>query len=472
MATVWIADAPPTLAGSLDDEFADASGGLPSGWSESDHGSNTTVSEDEHGLIITQATHAGSTIAGVYKTRPVDQDFTVWSKLCMTGISDTSSLMVGLAMWEDAANSAGDLRIFSLTSASNDFRMEIESWTSYTTFASEQAVATTSLEIHPSHIYMRIRYTHSTTTYSFDYSTNGIGWQQLYSTAALGIVPLHIGIFVNNVASGVDMAVRVPFFRSVASDVGLTGRVDGKAETLAIANSNQVSAWMADMPPTTPGSLDDEFQDNSGGIPSGWTEVDHGTHQTVTEDISGLVLSQATHVGESVSGVYKAHPGADFTAWTKVSVSGLGETNAFTAGIAIWENATAATGNILFFGLLSNATNQALIGTAHTQWDATGTDIGSADGLTVDAGCTFLYLRVRYTHSSTTYSFDYSTDGLGWVFHDSEVQAGYTHLGPAMNNVASGNTVKATYAFFRSTNTDVGNVGTAMRGNRARLTRA
>jgi hypothetical protein len=221
--TVWSPDAPPAVAGALDDEFDGASGGVPPGWTEVDHGGVQTVSEDEAGLKLEQATHAGDAHSGIYKAIPAG-DFTIWTKASLSG-AFASSGVAGIALWQDATAAAGDLVILDLIQASTETFVAVQSYTAYNVFSANLALLAVNVDVGITAVYLRVRRTG--TTYAFEFSTDGIGWIRIFSTAALPIVPAHVGPDMSNANSGVTVSARFPFLRYVASDVGITGLVSG-----------------------------------------------------------------------------------------------------------------------------------------------------------------------------------------------------------------------------------------------------
>lgn len=219
--SLWLPDAPPISAGAEDDEFDGNSAGVPPGWTEVDHGAHLVVDEDSVGLQLTQATHVGESVSGVYRAIPAG-DFTIWTKVSLSSISLGTAAQGGLALWEDATNSAGDVVTLALASNATT---RVESRTAYNAAATLLDAEQWQDSILPSHMYLRIR--RASTTYDFEVSYAGVGFHRHYTTAALGFVPTHFGPVLWNVATGVTVGARFPFFRYLASDVGLTGLPQG-----------------------------------------------------------------------------------------------------------------------------------------------------------------------------------------------------------------------------------------------------
>ena len=203
--TVWSPDAPPAVPSDLDDEFDDASFDTDL-WTEFDPGGLLAVSENETGLILDGATHAGDDICGIYQPIPA-VDFSITVKLALIA-PRANFAVVGLALWEDASNPATPLYAWMFTCRVDDQQIELTRWTNYTTWAATSYVEPD--DIIATHLYLRIR--RAAATYSFDWSSNGIGWRQCWS-GALAFAPAHFGIMLNNVATGVTIRAIATFFR-------------------------------------------------------------------------------------------------------------------------------------------------------------------------------------------------------------------------------------------------------------------
>jgi len=222
--TIWMPDAKPTTTGADDDEFADESGGVPSGWTEVDHDSNMTVTEDAAGLLMTKVTAVGNNNSGIYKSIPAG-DFTIWSKIGVGG-TNLQNNTGGLAIWEDAASTTAKLINLRIYMGTANSAFDVDLWTDYNSFSSSlkgPIVVHTGAIPHGA-VYLRIRRT--TATYSFDYSHDGVNWSLLYSNT-ISFTPTHYGIFTDNVTTAGLSYCRAQFFRYVASDVGINGLVKG-----------------------------------------------------------------------------------------------------------------------------------------------------------------------------------------------------------------------------------------------------
>jgi len=219
---VWNPDYPPAAAGALDDEFADASAGVPGGWTEYDHGSKHTIVEAAHGLEIQGLATAGGEFGGIYKADPTG-NITVWAKV---GISAprTAGHRMGIAWLQDATSSSADVQ--GVLIAYDNVQMYIMTviYTAYNVYGSAP-VAMTETALGPMFAYLRMRRTG--TTYAFDWSMDGIAWMRL-SSGALSFTPAHIGIVANNNDGSNAQVGHCKFFRSTNSDVGIGGVMGGQ----------------------------------------------------------------------------------------------------------------------------------------------------------------------------------------------------------------------------------------------------
>ena len=221
---------PPTAAGAEDDEFTTVGAGAPTGWTEYDHGTQQTVSVVQAGLVLDHPAHAGASVTGIYKAIPAG-DFTIWTKVHLSALGNTNFAGAGMALFEDASVSTGDIRTHSLHIDANDTYMLNQSMTAYNSAQSTVHSSTAGVGGPPEFMYLRIR--RATTTYSYDFSSDGIGWQRKYTTAALGITPTHFGLIAQINGTGTGVRPRFEFFRYADSDVGLTFVMGGASVDLS-----------------------------------------------------------------------------------------------------------------------------------------------------------------------------------------------------------------------------------------------
>ena len=216
---IWVPDYPPASAGALDDEFADASGGLPAGWTEYDHGTLQTPVEQVYGLELQHAGSGSNQLAGVYKADPTG-DITVVTKVSLSG-AFASGPQAGIGWLQDGATSTADAHWIRVIEGSANLVLATSIWTAYNTFSSNPVLATNSAGLFRTHAYLRLRRTG--TTYAFDYSSDGVGWIQL-SSGAISFTPTHIALLVLGTGA---VRPKFAFFRSTNSDVGVGGVLGG-----------------------------------------------------------------------------------------------------------------------------------------------------------------------------------------------------------------------------------------------------
>ena len=221
LRNIWSADAPPTSPTTQDDEFDDAS--LDGKWTEFDPNNILTISESAayKGVLFSQVTRSGDNLVGLYQTIP-SGNFTIWTRISTLALQKNFNLF-GLALWENPADVSKSLLTNNLTVNATNTLWEICKWTDHNTFATP-AYLSAAIN-YQTHIYLRVR--RNGTNYYHGYSTDGISWMD-FDGAANGLaVPTEFGIFMSNVNTGITMAMLCPFFRYVASDVGVTGILTG-----------------------------------------------------------------------------------------------------------------------------------------------------------------------------------------------------------------------------------------------------
>lgn len=229
MASIWMPDAPPASPGAEDDEFDGNSGGVPPGWTEYDHGSSATVIEREWGLEVSRPTAGGDQQAGIYRAIPAG-DFTITCRLGTTCLAVANYSVAALALFQDATSSTGDLHIFADRVSAIDEQVIVERWSAYNAWSAAIASSTLSSDADSTAYVFRIR--RNGTTYTFEVSSDGMAFQRFYTTAALGYVPAHFGMVINNVNQGVTTYLTATHFRYIASDVGLNDQNNGQRITI------------------------------------------------------------------------------------------------------------------------------------------------------------------------------------------------------------------------------------------------
>jgi len=208
----WEPDKPPSAPDDKDDEFNDNS--VSVAWTEFDPGAKTTVSENSQHLNLLQATHALDSLAGIFRLTPDTGtgSYSIWTKVSMLA-GELNYGSCGLALFLDATNDPAntDIYVLNLTYNTAGMAIQAEKWTDYDTWSSNLASDTST--VVQTYIYLRIR--KSGATYSFDYSFDGLGWVQLYTSAVLAVTAKEFGLYQNNQNSGLSVLSCFQFFRCV-----------------------------------------------------------------------------------------------------------------------------------------------------------------------------------------------------------------------------------------------------------------
>lgn len=208
-------------------------------------------------------------------------------------------------------------------------------------------------------------------------------------------------------------------------------------DDIAALSGTSVTGYFPDMAPSSPHANDDEFSDSSVGV--AWTEWDPASLVTVTEDAYGLKLAHASSSGNNrYGGVYRAIPAGDFTIITKLSHSFIG--SGPVAGMMVAQDLASPTTADFHACVMALSSGETQVG-AHLYSDY---QTFSSTVATALWGPTHCYMRIRRV--STLFSFDTSSDGVGWL-RQATFTPGYTpaHVGLLINN----STAVASSAYFR-----------------------
>lgn len=207
-----------------------------------------------------------------------------------------------------------------------------------------------------------------------------------------------------------------------------------------------VGLFFPDLPPASPHANDDEFDDAS--IGGAWTDWDHGSVGTNTEGTYGLKIANSNATGPKFAGLRRALPSGDWSIVTKVSLVAVLADDA-AASLILLEDATSATGDLKVFSLVYGSTGVALYSQT---WNDYQTFAATQASISADVGPTWIYLRVR--KSGSTYSQDFSHDGLSWMrLWTGTLAFTPAHIGLGCNNNGGAGTSECAgyFRFWRQT---------------------
>lgn len=223
----WNPDKPPVSPGAIDDEFADAA--IAGAWTEYDPDAKTTWAEGDGGLKASTLTLATMTVHGIYQTLP-DGDFTIWTKVAfLSYVSAGNDWEVGIHLWENPAGDNKQLTWTARMDTTAAFPMQCQcvEWTNRSTAGLVKLGATTVG--YTNQLYLRLR--RNVANYYIDFSMDGLGWRTANAGAAITLVgpwvPTKVGLGVLNYNTAATQVAVIPFFRYIASDVGLSGIMAG-----------------------------------------------------------------------------------------------------------------------------------------------------------------------------------------------------------------------------------------------------
>lgn len=223
MAKVWMPDYPPASASAYDDEFDDES--VNDMWTEWDVPNTLTVSEGAYGLSLLQSSSAAISMSGIYQALPAG-DFTIWTKVSFSRLTADTSI-VGIMLGEDLANNPSTSNVIDLTiyQAVAEQVVRALCFSAYNGSLVGDVYGTVTDVVIGTGAYLRIR--RATTTLYFDYSSNGIAWQQI-ATVAQPFTPGEMGLFVDNRNTGANIRAVFSFFRYAAGTPALTDINNGR----------------------------------------------------------------------------------------------------------------------------------------------------------------------------------------------------------------------------------------------------
>lgn len=200
------------------DYFSDAS--LSGSWTEFDPGTQVTVTETAADrLKLVAASAAGDHIGGIMRAAPAYSTYCITACLDGTGVM-ANYLQYGIVMGGadtfSAPTTANLIVLGTVNKNGPQTATEFSNYSAYNTYATGHATLATL-----SWRFLRI-FVDTTNGYKALVSSNGREWFQLLgsfiskATGALGTgteAPSYIGVYLNNINSGVDSVARASMFR-------------------------------------------------------------------------------------------------------------------------------------------------------------------------------------------------------------------------------------------------------------------
>jgi hypothetical protein len=206
-----------------------------------------------------------------------------------------------------------------------------------------------------------------------------------------------------------------------------------------------------DIVPSSPGAANDEFDQNTAGVPSGWSSFGaSGTWDTNTVPSHLHILSEPS-VANVITAVFKSSPSAPFTMTAKIADCQMDNAtaNVFMATGLFVGIASPGTGSNAFTGMAMVAKQG---GTGAMQTFAYTGPTTNPSGLnTALAGLVVppLYVRVAVNGAGTTAVFSASLNGMVW-FQVASIALGFTvaSIGLYTDPASSSSTSTPAEAYF------------------------
>jgi len=223
-------------------------------------------------------------------------------------------------------------------------------------------------------------------------------------------------------------------------------RADGSWAEPPGSGGSTFPLWVADLPPSSPHSDDDEFDDSS--ISGSWSTWDPASYLSFAEGSEGLQFSGTGNGTNRWGGKYKAVPASEFSAVAKL-ILGSSQLGGAATAIALFcsDNLSSAPTTADFRQIENIASvsglSQLIISRTWNAYNG-GTSITTQTSATPQV----VYVRIRV--NGTSMWTDYSYDGLWWKIH-SAVTLGFTpaHYGISFEQNDNGLTGDAYCRFFR-----------------------
>ena len=207
-----------------------------------------------------------------------------------------------------------------------------------------------------------------------------------------------------------------------------------------------------DIIPAVISTFSDEFDENTAGVPSGWTSFNTPGTCNTNDVLSHLHLLKAAAGSNNMSGILKAPPVAPFTMLVKVVDLYLG-VNTNRAGLVLCDTLTpgASTGTLIDFGVSQASGTPVYFSNKTTGYTGVGSGTGSLPIDTTvnpEAGPPF-YLKVVVL-SASSWQASWSKNGLLWNT-GSVLNPGFLPLGVGVhcNPVANTGRGEAFFDFVR-----------------------
>lgn len=208
----YMPEAPPTSPNALDTEFNNAADlALFTAWNPGAlAGFGGTVANSV--LRVTTTPTAAGTLraAGYYRAAPATAEWAMWAKV---SVSMAPGGAVGWACGAGILLADNDIIANPATCDFNALYLNLQSlvsasylrfyrWTNYTTEGVNLLNPATPFS--QANFWMRARYIVASTTLSLDISHDGIGWKQVFTTAAPVVLPTQVGFFIVSAAGASD----------------------------------------------------------------------------------------------------------------------------------------------------------------------------------------------------------------------------------------------------------------------------
>ena len=168
-----------------------------------------------------------------------------------------------------------------------------------------------------------------------------------------------------------------------------------------------IQLWEPDAPPINPHSFNDEF---TGALSTDWEKVIPSGSSVAVSDYGVSLYCVDGNGAERMTLIRKTSPMGDFSVYTKIGdVADLEPGTYYVRGGLIVEG---SNGNYYTFGPENNGDSNA--GISIMRWNSSHANTAAEKRISKSAADG--YYRIRYRSGDATISFDYSSNGIDWLW--------------------------------------------------------
>lgn len=393
-------DAPPAVPDSMDDEFEGTT--LASKWTWRNQGTATATLSQGCLLLTGAATNSAPITRGlqIIEQTQASGDFKYRAKCSMRATAAYNG--GGFALVE---NGTGKVVRFGFQ-YDGGTKVIVEAYASVTTWTAQPYVSGLMLNANPwgppKWHYFEIERSGSTLYFRVSETGEDNSWVTLYSVAQttyFTTAPDRVGLYVESIST-TQAILHCEWFRKIG-----TSYAPGKFAVNAQLQPTTVNVT-PDTHPTSPNSMDDEFEGTS--LDSKWSWFNQGS-ASLELSRGSLAITLPTEATGNWRGVQQTLPAGNWRFEARIANCNGRPANTVAAGWGLRED---ATGKAVRFYRAYNASAPQWAVSSWTSFTAFSSNIYSANDSATWDWAGFVYFAMEY--DGTNYTFQLSHDGVKW----------------------------------------------------------